>query len=115
MDEEYSRKVGEELSADPVGSNVSCPYYPCHQEGQDCTFCFCPFYPCMDTSLGETIIGRRGNPVWSCKYCMLPHRDDVTVLLHSSLRGRWPCAPETLGTLFDEAKRMEERHRREGR
>ncbi|MDP6613031.1 MAG: cysteine-rich small domain-containing protein, partial [Candidatus Hydrothermarchaeota archaeon] len=23
-----------------------CEYYPCHFQGQDCTWCFCPFYPC---------------------------------------------------------------------
>nr|WP_269850484.1 cysteine-rich small domain-containing protein [Methanosarcina horonobensis] len=29
-----------------MGGRKTCEYYPCHFEGQNCTFCFCPFYPC---------------------------------------------------------------------
>jgi len=50
-----------------------CPYYPCHFEGQDCTYCFCPLYPCQDPSLGEWIKSGRGYPVWTCKDCILLH------------------------------------------
>ncbi len=64
--------------AELKGSNTSCKYYPCHFEGQDCTFCFCPFYPCEDGSTGgRWVVGRRGNRVWSCKYCHWIHRPDV--------------------------------------
>lgn len=50
-----------------------CPYYPCHFEGQDCTFCFCPLYPCEDPELGEWIKGSGDKPVWTCKGCRLLH------------------------------------------
>ncbi len=51
-----------------------CPYYPCHFEGQDCTYCYCPLYPCEDPELGEWIRSRRGYPVWTCKDCVLLHK-----------------------------------------
>ncbi|MGE5349594.1 MAG: adenosylcobinamide amidohydrolase [Actinomycetota bacterium] len=50
-----------------------CPYYPCHSEGQDCTYCYCPLYPCEDPELGEWIKSSRGYPVWTCKDCTLLH------------------------------------------
>jgi adenosylcobinamide hydrolase len=51
-----------------------CDYYPCHFEGQDCTYCYCPLYPCEDSELGEWIKSSRGYPVWTCKDCTLLHR-----------------------------------------
>lgn len=51
-----------------------CEYYPCHFEGQDCTYCYCPLYPCEDPELGEWIKSRRGYPVWTCKDCTLLHK-----------------------------------------
>ncbi len=52
-----------------------CEYYPCHFEGQDCTWCFCPFYPCLDERTGgKYVTGRRtGKEVWSCKGCRWVH------------------------------------------
>lgn len=107
MDPQYSERVAEELSGDVIGSNADCPYYPCHEDGQDCTFCFCPFYPCMDTDLGETVIGRKGTPVWSCKRCMLPHRPENAAAIHSALKGRWPCGDDELIGLLRGAKEVE--------
>jgi threonine-phosphate decarboxylase len=54
-----------------------CKYYPCHFEGQDCTFCFCPFYPCGDESKGRLIVGGNGKCVWTCKDCDDIHRLEV--------------------------------------
>jgi adenosylcobinamide hydrolase len=51
-----------------------CEYYPCHFEGQDCTYCYCPLYPCEDPELGEWIRSSRGYPVWTCKDCTILHR-----------------------------------------
>jgi adenosylcobyric acid synthase len=69
------------------GSNTSCEYYPCHFEGQDCTFCYCPFYPCEDTSTGgRWVISRRSNRrVWSCKYCYWIHRSDAAARVSEEL------------------------------
>ncbi len=73
--------------AELKGSNTSCEYYPCHFEGQDCTFCYCPFYPCGDTSTGgRWVISRRSNRrVWSCKYCYWIHRSDAAARVSKEL------------------------------
>ncbi len=55
-----------------MSSREGCERYPCHFDGQDCTFCFCPFYPCLDTSLGMMVEG-----VWSCNSCTLVHKAEV--------------------------------------
>ncbi len=61
-----------------LGSNRECNYYPCHFEGQDCTFCFCPFYPCQDgRTEGKWITGSSGNEVWSCLECRVVHEPAV--------------------------------------
>lgn len=61
-----------------MGSNLACKYYPCHFNGQDCTFCFCPFYPCKDELTGgKWITGSSGNLVWSCLDCTLIHQPEV--------------------------------------
>lgn len=67
-----------------------CSYYPCHFEGQDCTFCFCPFYPCGDEKRGKLIVGKRGREVWSCKGCVDVHRKDVVARIQEALGGREP-------------------------
>ncbi len=54
-----------------------CEYYPCHFEGQDCTYCFCPFYPCEDERLGKNIVGKKGTRVWSCKDCRWIHEAET--------------------------------------
>ena len=59
-------------------SRVDCEYYPCHYEGQDCTFCFCPFYPCEDTRTGGKLIPKStGGTVWSCISCRLIHEEKI--------------------------------------
>jgi threonine-phosphate decarboxylase len=59
-------------------SRVDCEYYPCHFEGQDCTFCFCPFYPCEDTGTGGKLIPKStGGTVWSCIDCRLIHEEKI--------------------------------------
>jgi adenosylcobyric acid synthase len=75
--EEFRRRVKEELAGPRVGSNSSCPWYPCHHHGQDCTFCFCPFYPCLDKQLGKMVKSSKGGEVWSCEHCYWIHRSDV--------------------------------------
>jgi precorrin-3B C17-methyltransferase len=54
-----------------------CKYYPCHFDGQDCTFCFCPFYPCGDDSKGRWIIKKDTNEkVWDCSPCRWVHEEE---------------------------------------
>jgi precorrin-3B C17-methyltransferase len=64
----YERFLGGET---PVGPNRECAYYPCHEEGQYCDFCYCPFYPCGDPSTGGRWIKNKN--VWSCEDCMWVH------------------------------------------
>lgn len=52
----------------------NCEYYPCHFEGQDCTFCYCPFYSCQDERGGGKFIpSTKSGQVWSCVDCYIPH------------------------------------------
>jgi threonine-phosphate decarboxylase len=69
------QNVIEKASEEGIGSRKTCEYYPCHFEGQNCTFCFCPFYPCEDERTGgKWIQSSRGGKVWSCVDCHLVHK-----------------------------------------
>ncbi len=59
-----------------LGSKIDCEYYPCHFEGQDCTFCYCPFYPCFLYRLGGEIVKSSNKYVWSCKNCRWIHEKE---------------------------------------
>jgi L-threonine-O-3-phosphate decarboxylase len=70
--------VIENASEEGIGSRKSCEYYPCHFEGQNCTFCFCPFYPCENEKTGgKWIQSSRGGKVWSCVDCHLVHEKET--------------------------------------
>ena len=75
-------RVKEEIRGEVKGSDSTCDHYPCHFEGQDCTFCYCPLYPCLDCELGVMLMGRRDQEVWSCKNCFFVHRHEVVKELH---------------------------------
>jgi threonine-phosphate decarboxylase len=80
------RNLAEAREKGPVGSNRECNYYPCHFEGQDCTFCFCPFYPCLDERTeGKWIVGSSGKEVWSCLECRIVHEPAVVQKIISAL------------------------------
>jgi threonine-phosphate decarboxylase len=67
-------KAGEE----GIGGRKTCEYYPCHFEGQNCTFCFCPFYPCENEKTGgKWVQSSRGGKVWSCVDCHLVHEKEI--------------------------------------
>ncbi|HLB71799.1 MAG TPA: threonine-phosphate decarboxylase CobD [Candidatus Methanoperedens sp.] len=87
---------GSELAEKEIGialkkgviarSRINCEYYPCHFEGQDCTFCFCPFYPCEDRRTGgERIQRSAGGTVWSCAGCSLIHEGEIAEKVLKSL------------------------------
>ncbi len=65
------------------GPNLECEYYPCHEDGQNCTFCYCPFYPCGDSSTGGKWIKDKG--VWSCQDCTWIHEDEVVKCIMEKL------------------------------
>ncbi len=73
------KEIGQALEKGVAArSRVDCEYYPCHFEGQDCTFCFCPFYPCEDTRTGGKLIPKStGGTVWSCIGCRLIHDGEI--------------------------------------
>lgn len=99
----FSRVItewGSELAEKEIGkalergvtarSRIDCEYYPCHFEGQDCTFCFCPFYPCEDERTGGEFIRRpAGGRVWSCAGCSIIHRGEIAdAVLKALMKGR---------------------------
>lgn len=87
---DYGHVVKKEIETGTIGPNASCEYYPCHFEGQDCTWCYCPFYPCMDPTLGKSILAKDGEPIWSCQECYFVHRPEVAAEMLSPLRGTGP-------------------------
>ncbi|MFQ5815609.1 MAG: cysteine-rich small domain-containing protein [Candidatus Hydrothermarchaeaceae archaeon] len=71
------------------GSDRSCEYYPCHVEGQDCTWCYCPFYPCLDDKTGgrSKVSTRTGEGVWSCIDCGWIHDDEIASAVADAMNG----------------------------
>lgn len=58
------------------GPDKQCEYFPCHEDLEDCTFCFCPFYPCYRHNIGgrEIVNSRTGKPIWACSNCIINHQ-----------------------------------------
>lgn len=70
--------VIEKATEEGIGGRKTCEYYPCHFEGQNCTFCFCPFYPCENERTGgKWIESSRGGRIWSCVDCHLVHNKEI--------------------------------------
>lgn len=89
--ERAEKEIGRALKKGAVArSRVECEYYPCHFEGQDCTFCFCPFYPCEDIRTGGKFIRRAaGGRVWSCEKCEIIHgAETAEKVLRALMKGR---------------------------
>lgn len=66
------------------GPNLECEFYPCHEAGGNCTFCYCPFYPCGDSSTGGRWIKDKG--VWGCQDCTWIHEDKTVQCILSRFR-----------------------------
>lgn len=66
--------------------NKACSAYPCHENLEDCTFCYCPLYPCYDTSKGTLIIH---NNTWDCTNCTWPHEKERVDKLFQFLKESW--------------------------
>lgn len=89
--ERAEKEIGDALERGVAArSRINCEYYPCHFEGQDCTFCFCPFYPCEDKRTGGEFVRKStGGAVWSCAKCNLIHRGDIAdKVLKALMEGR---------------------------
>ena len=72
------RNIEDVLKGGICVGRRDCEYYPCHFEGQDCTFCFCPFYPCDDERTGGRYVeSSTGGMVWSCVDCTIIHEPAV--------------------------------------
>lgn len=62
---------------EPKGLNEKCAYFPCHDNLEDCTFCFCPLYPCENKSRGGYFLKRPdGSSVWACEKCIWIHKTE---------------------------------------
>jgi len=56
----------------------NCKYFPCHEEMDDCRFCYCPLYPCYKTYRGGKIIkDQSGKEIWDCSGCNKLHNKEV--------------------------------------
>ncbi|MCS4540869.1 MAG: hypothetical protein HY929_00890 [Euryarchaeota archaeon] len=80
MRKEISDYFERTLNAEKiVGPKKDCEHYPCHFDGQDCTWCFCAFFPCGDQLTGgKRVIGRFSKQfVWSCEDCNWVHRGNI--------------------------------------
>ena len=77
----YTRYLNGES---PIGSNMDCDYYPCHEELQCCDFCYCPFYPCGDSSTGGKWI--KNKKIWSCEDCLWIHKKDTIKCVKKHLK-----------------------------
>jgi threonine-phosphate decarboxylase len=96
------KEIGKALEKGVAArSRVDCEYYPCHFEGQDCTFCFCPFYPCEDTRTGGKLIPKStGGTVWSCIGCRLIHDGEIAekvleaLMKNKKIKDVWKLAME---------------------
>ncbi len=96
------KEIGKALEKGSAArSRVDCEYYPCHFEGQDCTFCFCPFYPCEDGRTGGKLIPKStGGTVWSCVDCRLIHEGKIAekvlkeLMKNRKIRDVWKHAME---------------------
>jgi precorrin-3B C17-methyltransferase len=65
--------------------NKACSAYPCHENLEDCTFCYCPKYPCKDTKLGKYL----ENGYWDCSNCTWPHQKERVDKLFEFLNDYW--------------------------
>lgn len=69
-------------------TNQACKYFPCHQDLEDCTFCYCPFYPCREEGLGKYVYSSRlKKKVWSCKDCNWIHQIKTVDRIYRLIRG----------------------------
>lgn len=67
--------------------NQACSYFPCHQDLEDCTFCYCPFYPCQEEGLGSYVYSSRlKKKVWSCKSCNWIHQIKTVDRVYNLIR-----------------------------
>lgn len=97
-----NKEIGKALTRGIAArSRIDCEYYPCHFEGQDCTFCFCPFYPCENSRTGGELIHRStGGTVWSCAGCKFIHRGDIAenilkkLMIGKSIKDVWKSVME---------------------
>ncbi len=85
------RNIEDVLKGGTCVGRRDCEYYPCHFEGQDCTFCFCPLYPCNDGRTGGRYVeSSTGGRVWSCVDCTIIHEPEVAQEVLSELMALEP-------------------------
>ncbi len=70
-----------------IGKNTNCDYFPCHDELEDCTFCYCPFYPCneIDTGGFMKVSSINKKTIWACSSCEFIHKKKNTIKILEAL------------------------------
>lgn len=67
--------------------NRQCAYFPCHEDLEDCAFCYCPFYPCREKNLGRYVYSSRlDKKVWSCQDCNWIHQRKTVDRIYRLIR-----------------------------
>lgn len=67
--------------------NRQCAYFSCHENLEDCAFCYCPFYPCREEGLGRYVYSSRLNKkVWSCQDCNWIHQRKTVDRIYRLIR-----------------------------
>lgn len=60
----------------------SCPYFPCHEDMEDCKQCYCDFY-LICPNISQGILGgywltrADGSKVWACEKCNYVHKKKI--------------------------------------
>ncbi len=67
--------------------NPFCQYFPCHENMEDCTFCYCPLYPCKDETRGKYVKSKK-NRIWDCSGCNWIHKKEVVDKIFELIRGK---------------------------
>ncbi|MCL2862916.1 MAG: aminotransferase class I/II-fold pyridoxal phosphate-dependent enzyme [Methanimicrococcus sp.] len=102
-DNELKAAVTTHKSGQQQNKRENCEYYPCHFNGQDCTFCYCPFYPCENNKGGGKLIqSSKGGQVWSCAGCYIPHIQSVVERMMEGLLADGEGTEETLKREWEE-------------
>ncbi len=89
-----TKLINQALKAkEPKGKDLTCPYFPCHDNLEDCTFCYCPFYPCYNPISGGNFITsqKTGIKIWNCAECILSHKTcNVEIILDELTKHKSP-------------------------
>ena len=91
--------------------NQACSYFPCHEDLEDCTFCYCPFYPCREEGLGCYVYSARlKKKVWSCKSCNWIHQIKTVDRIYNLIREHGSELRKDIPMVKSKKKTLSDKH-----